>query len=261
MAFCTLQFYGESIQKTSSMNIILPEKGKGPFAVLYLLHGLSDNHTAWARQTGLERFCYDESLIVVMPDAGRSWYCNDPRPGGLAYEDHIIRDVVEFVDKTFSTIRSRWGRAIAGLSMGGYGAIMLGLRHPDLFSAISSHSGALGFAHEDRIRGDRHEVNEYARAVSPDGEYSLWNLATRAANSPNPLAIRFDCGSNDELLSANHDFHEHLEKLGIPHQYDEFRGGHNWAYWTNHIYKTLRFAKNNLLQVDEAKKLNSSQNA
>ena len=133
MALCSVQLFGESIQKASGMNVILPD-AQGPFGVLYLLHGLSDDHTIWCRRTSIERYAAELPLIVVMPDGHRSFYCNDPRPGGCAYEDHIVTDVVGFVDRTFPTIADRAGRAIGGLSMGGYGAMMLALRHPDLFS-------------------------------------------------------------------------------------------------------------------------------
>ena len=143
MAFCEMHFFGASIGKQSSMCVIVPE-GEGPFPVLYLLHGLSDDHTIWHRRTSIERYVDGRRLIVVMPDGHRSFYCNDERPGGLAYEDHITQDVVGFVDRTFKTIPHRGARAIAGLSMGGYGAIVLSLRHPNLFSAASSHSAPRG---------------------------------------------------------------------------------------------------------------------
>lgn len=103
MALCSVQFPGGSIQKASGMNVILPE-GDGPFPVLYLLHGLSDDYTIWSRRTSIERYVAELPLVVVMPDGHRSFYCNDPRPGGCAYEDHVVMDVVGFVDRTFRTI-------------------------------------------------------------------------------------------------------------------------------------------------------------
>ena len=112
MALCQVKFFGASLGKACGMNVILPEKHAGPFGVLYLLHGLSDDHTIWCRRTSIERYVAELPLIVVMPDGHRSFYCNDPRPGGCAYEDHIVRDVVEFVDRTFPTRARRDGRAI-----------------------------------------------------------------------------------------------------------------------------------------------------
>jgi putative tributyrin esterase len=128
MAWCDLHFRGTAVLKHTNMYVILPE-GEGPFPVLYLLHGLSDDYSVWMRRTRIEVYAEKYPLIIVMPDGHRSWYVNDPRLGGLAYEDLIVKDVVGLVDRTFPTVRSREGRAVAGLSMGGYGAIMLGLRH------------------------------------------------------------------------------------------------------------------------------------
>jgi S-formylglutathione hydrolase FrmB len=247
MSFLTAQFFGKSLVKQASMYVVLPP-GKGPFPVLYLLHGLSDDHTIWHRRTSIERFVEGRNLIVVMPDGGRSFYCNDPRQGGLAYEDHMAKDVVEFVDDSFPTIRSRRGRAIAGLSMGGYGAVMLALRHPDVFSVACSHSGALGLCHRkydiggtgvdpaDILPRDRYDCHKLAarlrRSVSHD---------RKGAGKKTIPALRIDCGTEDFLLDDNRKFHAHLEKLGIEHVYEEYPGEHTWAYWDEHIQQTLQF--------------------
>ena len=267
MSFLSAQFFGKSIVKMASMYVVLPP-GKGPFPVLYLLHGLSDDHTVWHRRTSIERYVEGRNLIVVMPDGGRSFYCNDPRPGCLAYEDHIAKDVVEFVDETFPTIASRRGRAIAGLSMGGYGSVMLALRHPDVFSAACSHSGALGFCHSrheingidpgDILPRERYDCHRLAagihRATNPDrkGAGILASrdrkgagiLASRdrkgAGKNPMP-ALRIDCGTEDFLLEENRAFHAHLARLGVEHVYEEYPGEHTWEYWDEHIRQSLDF--------------------
>jgi len=237
MAFLDIHFWGNSIQKQSSMYVILPD-GDGPFPVLYLLHGLSDDHTIWHRRTSIERYAEGRPLIIVMPDGHRSFYCNDPRPGGLAYEDHMVKDVVGFMDRAFRTIRHRRGRAIAGLSMGGYGAMMLSLRHVDLFSVACSHSGALAMFHSPRP--ERADVQAVV-ANLPKGAYDCFALARKCARSRRGLAIRIDCGKEDFLLDHNRQFHAHLEKLGIRHVYEEHPGQHNWEYWDIHIRQTLEF--------------------
>ncbi len=244
MALCSVEFRGESIDKASSMNVILPD-GEGPFAVLYLLHGLSDNHCTWCRRTGIERYAEvaGKDLIIVMPDGGRSFYVNDPRPGGLAYEDFIVRDVVDFCDRTFPTIPSRDARAIAGLSMGGYGAIMLAMRHPEMFSAACSHSAATSFAHGPTP--GRPDIDEIAESL-PSGEYDCYLLAEKLKRAGRPLAVRMDCGTNDFLVEVNRDYHAHLDRLGIGHVYEEFPGEHNWDYWDRHIRRTLRFVAKNV---------------
>ncbi len=237
MAFCSVHFKAESIAKATSMNVIVPD-GEGPFPVLYLLHGLSDDYSSWLRRTSIERYVEGMGLMVVMPDGHRSFYVNDPRPGGFAYEDHIVKDVVGFVDRTFSTVASRGGRAIAGLSMGGYGAMMLAMRHPDMFRTTCSHSGALGFTHSPVP--DRPDLNPLIESLQAD-RYDCFTLAEKLAAGGSELAIRIDCGTEDFLLGQNREFHAHLERLGIEHVYEEYPGEHNWGHWDEHIRQTLAF--------------------
>jgi len=136
MAFSTLNFFGASIGKATAVNILLPDQGVDPFPVLYLLHGLSDDYTIWHRRTSLERYVADLPLIVCMVDGGRSFYCNDDRPSGMKYEDHMFKDIVGLMDRTFRTIPHRRGRAIAGLSMGGYATWVWGPNRLDVFAAL-----------------------------------------------------------------------------------------------------------------------------
>jgi len=242
MALCTVKFFSESLQKQDTMNVIVPD-GRGPFPVLYLLHGLSDDYSIWMRRTSLERYVEGARLIVVMPDTHRFFYVNDPRPGGLAYEDHIIKDVIGFVDRVFPTIRARRGRAVAGLSMGGYGAIMLAMKNPGMFLAGVSHSGAFCFAH--RQRKDTPQIHPLAMAVSR-AKYDVFTLARRLKKSRRKLAVRFDCGQDDFLIDDNREFHAHLERIGFEHEYAEHPGEHTWDYWDVHVRETLRFVKKHL---------------
>jgi S-formylglutathione hydrolase FrmB len=237
MAIAHITFYGESIRKQSGLEVIVPEV-PGPWPVLYLLHGLSDDQTCWQRYSGIERYTRQHpGLMVVMPDGHRSFYVNDPRPGGLAYEDHIIQDVVGFVDRTFPTVADRSGRAIAGLSMGGYGATMLAMKHPGMFSVAASHSGAMTCV---ETKPHRQGVPAHAilEALAPE-QYSCFRLARALVESGKELTYRFDCGSEDFLLEANRRFRDHLERIGLEHTYREHPGEHNWDYWDEHIRDTL----------------------
>ena len=241
-SWATIQFRSESIQKHDAMNVIIPD-GAGPFPVLYLLHGLSDNYSAWQRWTSIERYASSHKLIVVMPNGHRSWYVNDARPGGLAYEDHIIKDVVGYVDRVLPTIRHRRGRAIAGLSMGGYGAMMLAMKNADVFSTAVGHSSAFGFARDLKL--ERSGLDELQGSL-PRGKYDLFALARKLKRSGDKLAIRFDCGVNDFLIESSRQFHAHLDKLGIAHEYAEHPGEHNWSYWDAHVPQTLEFVMKHL---------------
>jgi len=243
MALCTVKFRSESLQKQDTMNVIVPD-GRGPFPVLYLLHGLSDDYSIWVRRTSIERYVDGKGLMVVMPDTHRSFYVNDPRPGGPAYEDHIVKDVVGFVDRVFPTVRRRRGRAVAGLSMGGYGAMMLAMRHPEKFCAAASHSGALHFARQAKVEGIA-DISALSAAL-PRGKYDVFSLARKLKRSGRRIALRFDCGVDDFLIEHNRAFHRHLKRIGLDHEYAEHPGQHTWDYWDLHVLETLAFVRRHL---------------
>src|SRR3954462_3005000 len=146
MAFATINYFSRSLGKASSFNVVFPDDPAipRPWAVFSLLHGLSDDHTIWMRRTSIERYVGGLPLGVVMPDGGRGWYTNSA-DGQSPYEDDLVKDVVGLVDRTFPVKAERAGRAIGGLSMGGYGAVKVALKHHEKFASANSHSGALGF--------------------------------------------------------------------------------------------------------------------
>jgi putative tributyrin esterase len=240
MACATLNFHSPALAKACSMTVIVPEGsvGQPPFPVCYLLHGLSDDHTSWACHTSIERHVAGLPLIVVMPDGGRGFYCD--AVDGPAYERHLLDDVIGFVDRTFHTMPERQGRVIGGLSMGGYGAIKLALKYPQLFCSAVSHSAAL----DVQRRLERPEVAAEMRRIfgpapggGPNDPYALAATIDRTLLP----ALRLDCGLEDGLLEENRAFHRHLEQLGIPHEYAECPGAHTWEYWDCHIQEALAF--------------------
>lgn len=226
MAVAHLSYFNKALEKEVAFCAILPDRqdAPGPYPVYYLLHGLSDDYTAWLRWTSIERYVRDLPLIVVMPDGDRCFYCDIP--GGPAYEKALIEDLIPFVDRYFPTVAERGGRVIGGLSMGGYGAIKLALKFPELFCSAVGHSGAYNVV-KNADRG-------LAEADCP------FALAEKLGKSQAP-AIRFDCGIDDGLLESNREFHAHLEKLGIPHEYEEFPGGHGWEYWDEQVQEAIAF--------------------
>ncbi|MEI7833141.1 MAG: alpha/beta hydrolase-fold protein, partial [bacterium] len=140
MALCEIKYFSTSLQKQTGMYVVIPD-GQGPFRVVYQLHGLSDDYSMWLRRTNIERYADSTGLMVVMPDGGRSFYA-DMVSGGGNYEQHML-ETVRYIDRIFPTVANARGRAIGGLSMGGYGAMKLGLKYPDTFCSVASHSGAL----------------------------------------------------------------------------------------------------------------------
>ncbi|MFO8008752.1 MAG: alpha/beta hydrolase family protein [Candidatus Brocadiia bacterium] len=240
MAQMRIGFFAEALGKQADMTVLLPQDAEraGPYPVLYLLHGLSDDDTIWTRRTSLERYVSGMPLIVVMPDGGRGFY-TDARQG-YAYETHILEDVIGFVERFLPAIPERGGRAIEGLSMGGYGAMKLALKHPDRFCSVVAHSSAFD------IRGllkESDHAEELRRIFGDDpaeGHNDPFRLAEGADRDALP-AIRFDCGTDDWLIEQNRAFHAHLEGLGIEHEYEEFPGGHEWGYWDQRVQEALRF--------------------
>jgi putative tributyrin esterase len=235
MAFAELRYFSNALVKHTEAWVIIPDV-PGPWPVFYLLHGRSDDQSIWMRRTNVERYREQyPSLMMVMPNADRSFYCD--AVNGPAYESAIIRDLVPFIDRTFPTRAEKAGRCIGGLSMGGYGAIKLALQYPELFVSANSHSGALNFAHDwndhpaetTRILGDK----------LSGGPNDLYRLAAEAVQ-PTP-SLRIDCGKEDFIFSHSQQFHAHLDQLGIAHEYAEFPGAHNWEYWDVHIQEALAF--------------------
>jgi S-formylglutathione hydrolase FrmB len=247
MAFCELRYFSPALGMQTAANVILPENpnNPGPFPVFYLLHGLSDDHSIWCRRTSLERYVSDMPLIVVMPNGGRGFYTDALE--GFAYETSIITDLIGLIDRTFPTNKERAGRCIGGLSMGGYGAIRLALRFPEMFCSAVSHSGALGFGQNvyDGEDGWAKEMRRIVGSKPSGGSNDLFALAEKVNRDLLP-SLRIDCGTEDFLLESNRAFHAHLTRLGIPHEYEEFPGAHDWSYWDTHIQQALAFHARNL---------------
>ncbi len=243
MALCEMHYWSAALGKQTGAVAIVPQNAPGPVPVLYLLHGLSDDQTMWTRRTSIERYVDGLPLMVVMPDGGRGFYTDARSHVSGAYEAAIVRDLIPFIDAAFQTRPNRAGRAIAGLSMGGYGAMKLALKHPGLFAAAVSHSGAVAFGSRP-IPAERADRAEWVNVFGEDptsGPDDAFALAQKCPPAQRP-ALRIDCGTGDFLVEDNRAFHAHLDKIGYPHEYAEHAGGHDWAYWDAHIQDTLAFA-------------------
>jgi putative tributyrin esterase len=227
--------------KRMSLKAIIPDSGDGPFPVLYLLHGLSDNHLTWCQLTSIERYVGGLPLIVIMPDGERGFFCDNPSRPFANYETYLIQDVIGFVDRTFKTVRAPEGRAAAGLSMGGYSAAKCALKYPELFCTAASLSGAMAFSHT--TEADSRFIEEFLPVLGPDpvgGVNDLFAIAQRLAPDKRP-SLLLSCGVDDYLISQNREFHQRLNAIGFPHEYQEHPGAHNWEYWNRHVLDVLAF--------------------
>jgi len=241
MSFCRFQFSSKVLGQHKECCVILPDVGKPPFPTYYLLHGLSDDHTIWHRRTRIETYVANLPLIVVMPDGGRGFYTN--MDAGPRWADHFAQELPALIERNFPARPARAARCVGGLSMGGYGALRLALGFPEVYCSANSHSGALAVP----ARIENHRSIENAELVRTFGrrpvgsEHDLDELARRARKSGRLPRIRIDCGTGDFLLAENRHFHAVLDKLGIPHEYEEFEGGHTWDYWDLHVREALAF--------------------
>lgn len=246
MALIHYNFFSSVLGKAVGATVILPDV-PGPYATFYLLHGLSDDHTVWQRRTRIESYVGNLPLAIVMPDGFRGAYTN--AEAGPAQADYMIQDIVGSCEKHFNLKRTRSARAIGGLSMGGYGALRLGLGFPDMFASVTSHSGALMWGTYPSRKGGERDPSEFDRVFGkrPAGsEHDLVMLAKRCLAAKQLPKIRIDCGTDDFLLAFNRTYIAKLKSLKIPHEYEEFPGAHDWDYWDLHVQEALAFHARNL---------------
>ena len=244
MALLNVHWSSKVLQKKVATYVIVPEIGAPPFPVFYLLHGLSDDYTAWVRRTRIEWYVRELPLIVVMPDGYRGFYTDND--AGPAYATHFAEELPAFIERTFPAERTRRARCVGGLSMGGYGALRLALGYPDRYASANSHSGAVAYGGFDCSReGSPLSPTETRQIFGPTprgSDHDLLALASRAKSRGAPLPeLLIDCGTEDHLLADNRALHAGLERLGIPHSYREFPGAHDWDYWDAHVRDAIDF--------------------
>jgi S-formylglutathione hydrolase FrmB len=241
MAICDLHWFSSVLGKQTTTRVIIPERGKQPFAVFYLLHGLSDDHTIWSRRTGIEMYVANLPLIVVMPNGERGYYTDNDQ--GPAYAKHIGEELPGIIERNFPAKSTRGSRCIGGLSMGGYGALRIALAYPDRFASATSHSGALLAGSRPPNKNGIHPREfELVFGKKPAGSsHDLVELARRCKASGRLPKMRIDCGTEDFLLDHNRGYHDRLRQMKFPHRYEEFPGAHSWDYWDVHVREAIAF--------------------
>lgn len=232
-----------------SFNVILPQDYASPsrrFPVLYLLHGYTGHFSDWVTKTGLLKYAKAYEEIIVMPEDENGWYVDNYANPKLDWQSYIIDDLIPYVDGHYRTVASRNGRAIAGLSMGGYGAMLLGLKYHQMFAAVASLSGVLA--------SSQPAFEEVLPAGSPihkviAEDFGPLDNPSRRANDPFLLIreipvselpqLYLAIGSSDELLQMNRDFVHILSEYRIPYHYCEQPGKHEWSVWDDQIQRVL----------------------
>lgn len=227
MTVVSVTFRSAAMGRNVSYQALVPASDGPPPAVVLQLHGYGDDHHSWLTYSNIARHANAHRLLIVFPDGGSSGYLNyrsHERRGLQRYEDLLVDDLAANIAKTFRAADGPWG--IGGLSMGGYGAMRLGMRYPERFASIWAHSGSFG-----EITG----MDQFAESE----DLSVAQVAATLAERTHRPVISFDCGTEDFLLDANRAFHAYLDELEIAHQYQEHPGGHEWDYWDRHVGAAL----------------------
>ena len=254
----SLKFKSNKVNYPVEYSIYLPpdyDTSQRNYPVLYLLHGYSDDETGWI-QFGEANIIADRGIengdfppcIIVMPDGKVSWYINS-YDGNEPWEDMFIQEFIPFIEKEYRIRSKKEFRAIAGLSMGGNGALLLSMRNPDMFSSCVAMSAGT-FTDEELLANDQFD-RYFGNIYGPKTDKEM--SGHFKANSPLHLldsvdkeklkSIRFyiDCGDDDFLYKGNSALHVKMRNLEIPHEYRVREGGHVWSYWRTGLFDGLKF--------------------
>ncbi|RAV19846.1 alpha/beta hydrolase [Paenibacillus contaminans] len=252
MAFIQCDFSSETLGLAVSMNVILPQNttqqigmegaaSEGKHPTLYLLHGLSDDHSIWMRRTSIERYVSKLGLAVVMPAVNRSYYAN--MVSGPQYWTFISEELPKLARSFFPLSDKREDNFVAGLSMGGYGAFKLALSFPERYAAAASLSGALLTDWMFDARPQEAALIFGSKERFAGSENDLAALAEKAASNEvaaSPLLYQC-CGTEDFLYKENIRFRDHAQSLSLPITYEEEPGTHEWGYWDMKIQRVLEW--------------------
>ena len=257
MAIIEVNFISKCLMRTVTFNAIIPVDKFGPQAenaeqkplkTLYLLHGIFGNYTDWVNGTRIQAWAEANDLAVIMPSGENRFYLDDEKSGEL-YGEFIGKELVEFTRKLFPLSDKREDTFIAGLSMGGYGAIRNGLKYAENFGCVIGLSAAL--VHDTwkdadnsapifTFRRNYYEAifGEYDKVKGSDKDPEALLLKLKEEGRPVPK-MYLCCGTEDGLVTANRDFRDFLNENGVDLTYVEGPGKHDWVFWDTYIKKVL----------------------
>ncbi|HEY6804550.1 MAG TPA: alpha/beta hydrolase family protein [Pyrinomonadaceae bacterium] len=251
----TVRFQSKLVNATLPYNVILPpDYDTSPttrYPVLYLLHGLTGHYVDWVTRTNVADYAAQYRMIVVTPEGNDGWYTDSVTVATDKYESYILKELIPDVQARFRTIEARYGRAIAGLSMGGYGAIKFGLKSPATFVFVGSMSGAFGVT---RLSEQEAGASGWATSMKlfgpVDSETRKTNDLFMIINNLQPGRIAslpffyFDCGTEDapRIFNYNRELSALMLEKKIPHEYRELPGDHSWGYWDQQVRDVLQLA-------------------
>lgn len=239
----TVNVFSSKMKKEIKCVIVSPDEKSENFRhpVVYLLHGYSGNYASWLHiAPQIKEWADETNTIIVCPDGANSWYFDSPIDSSVRYETFVSSELVRYIDSNYKTISHQNARAIAGLSMGGHGALYLAIRHPDVFGAAGSMSGGVDFTPFP----ENWEIKNVLGDYPSDSTRWIVNTAISQIDSlhDGELNIIFDCGVDDFFIDVNRELHRKLVEKKIGHDYTERPGGHTLEYWNNAVnYQLLYF--------------------
>lgn len=250
MAFANLKFFSESLGMQTEVYVVIPQRSsKGEIGVennaseekykcLYLLHGLSDDHSIWLRRTSIERYAADYGIAVVMPCAAKSFYTD--MKYGMKYYTYIAKELPKVIQEFFNVSDKREDNFVAGLSMGGYGALKIGLRECDSFCAAAGLSPCTDMNKRVDSRNDLFKAI-FGNVKQVPKEEDLFWLVEKQNSNPNKPRLYVGIGTEDFLYEENIRFKEKVESLNYDYTYRESGGVHNWEFWDEYIQYVLKW--------------------
>lgn len=250
MALFRIDHNPKTVKVNLPLNIILPDPDRMNGVpvrrrkVLYLLHGLSDDASAWQRYSSIEMVALEYGLVVVMPSVGRSFYAD--MPNGQQYFTYLAQELPQYLSDVFDLRPAREDTLLAGLSMGGYGAFKLGFAYPERFAAVASFSGVLSLDFLRLYPDDRrnaeftHVFGDLRQVAGSAHDPMTWYKA--AAQDPSRLPRLFiSCGAQDDLYPVNQIVSASFQQMGIPvDYYEEADARHTWPFWDREIRRFLQ---------------------
>lgn len=249
----TLQLNSSLMARQMPYRVVLPNgysaDQKRRFPVIYLLHGLTGHFDNWTDKSKLVEYSSNFPFIIVTPEGGDGWYTDSVSSPTDKYESYIVRELIPEIDRKFRTVGDRDHRAIAGLSMGGYGSIKFGFKYPEMFSLVGSFSGALGAASftEKNAGGIGKSIDAIYGPI--DGETRKSNDIFGLLRKMTPETVKglpfiyVSCGTEDFLFQNNRDFASLLVEKKVPHEFRQLPGVHDWAFWNAQVLEFLRVAE------------------
>ena len=254
MALIDLKFYSETLGMQAEVYVVMPQKFTNgeiginggeqcdgdKYKCLYLLHGLSDNHSIWLRRTSIERYANAYDLCVVMPCGGKSFYTD--MKYGMKYFSYLTEELPKVIHEFLNVSDKREDTYIAGLSMGGYGALKTALRRPDLYCAAAGLSSCADIKSQ-MLHQMFHDVfiPVFGEEINIPDEDDLFYLAEKTNRNPFKPRIYMGVGTEDFLYESNIKLKEHFEKLDYDYTYRESKGTHNWDFWDEYIQYVLKW--------------------